>query len=350
MDEFLSQAEIDALLQDTAAGPPPGQALTEVEQDALGEIGNISMGTAATTLSQLLNQRVTITTPRVGQTTLAELFTSFTIPYALVQINYTAGLEGANILVVKVSDASIIANLMMGGDGSQAGQELDEIAISAVAEAMNQMIGSAATSMATVFSRPVAISPPVVRVVDFAHEGSDYQVPWEAGEPVVVISFRLQVGELIDSEIMQLMPVSIAKTEAGWLLGAEEQEAMVIGAAGEPTLPSSAEVPGEAGEGQPSQTGEASPVAHEAPRNLELILDVPLQVSVVLGRSRRHIKEVLNLTPGAVVELDRLANEPVEVLVNGRLIAEGEVVVINESFGVRITRIISPAERVGHLR
>lgn len=357
-DELLSQSEIDALLNQSLAPAEPPPLLEQIHEDALGEIGNISMGSAATALSQIINQRVTITTPRVQVSTIRELFNSFTVPYALVQVLYTEGLDGANLLVIKVSDAAIIADLMMGGDGVNPSTELNELALSAVGEAMNQMIGSAATAMSSMFQRRVAISPPQLRQVHAGTSVNEVEIPWDPDTQIALVSFRMVIGELVDSEIMQVIPVDVAREQVKLLLGdAAGQPAPGVGAEEVPQdKPQPEEVrPGESPvalstpeAGPPAQASQATTTGG-LPRNIELILDVPLNVSVILGRTRRPIKEVLSLIPGSVVELDKLANEPVEVLVNGHLIAEGEVVVINENFGVQVKRIVNPEERIKRL-
>ncbi|WP_028307479.1 flagellar motor switch phosphatase FliY [Desulfitibacter alkalitolerans] len=371
MDNFLSQEEIDALLNqgqsdDSAIEASDGAAeksknmitqessdflaaLTDMELDALGEIGNISMGSASTALSELLNQKVKITTPKVKITSAQTLYEAFRIPYLLIDVNFTDGLNGSNILVIKIKDAAIIADLMMGGSGTNPSEELSEIHVSAVAEAMNQMIGSAATSMSTIFGESVKIAPPIVNIVDFQQDEVYY--PWDSDEPVAVISFDLQIGDLIDSEIMQVVPVDIAKMEANLLLNP-----------GQPVPQPTAPKPLPENKFKESENTVELPVgrsedhtltlnqSEDYPKNLNLILDVPLKVSVVLGKTKRPINEVLNLIPGSIVELERLANEPVDVLVNGTLIAKGEVVVINENYGVRVTSIVSPEQRLQNLK
>ncbi|KKM12316.1 hypothetical protein SY88_03960 [Clostridiales bacterium PH28_bin88] len=354
-NSFLSQEEIDALLQqhsETATIEEPfdehhSPELTGAEKDALGEIGNISMGSAATALSQLLNQRVTITTPRVSITTQPQLFASFSTPYIAVEVNFTRGLEGSNLLIIKVSDAYIIADLMMGGDGKNPVQELTELQLSAVGEAMNQMIGSAATSMSSIFQTAVSISPPAVEPIKFGEQ--HYHSPLVNGDAIVVVSFRMEIGDLIDSEIMQVMPLRVAKKEVDMLLRPSS-----------PPLPASEDQPAKEPAPGPAQvswdTRDYPPAVYDRgvdqppPKNIDLILDVPLQISVVLGKTRKPIKDVLGLTPGTIVELEKLADEPVDILVNGTLIAHGEVVVINENFGVRITSIASAVERINNLR
>lgn len=355
-DSFLSQEEIDALLRQETQEDDSGadDKLDEQEQDALGEIGNISMGSAATALSQLINQKVTITTPTISFTSAQELSSNFDIPYLLVEINFSQGIKGSNVLVMRASDASIIADLMMGGQGTEVIEQLSELSVSAVAEAMNQMMGSAATAMSTIFAQRVVISPPEITPVDFSQDVGN---PFDYADDTVlaVISFNLVIGDLIDSEIMQILPLDSARQQARILLHGgtaddtpAEQNPETTSAEDE----NYQDTGGLTGETDPNPQDDsfgAMPMGKDKPRNLELILDVPLRVSVVLGRTKKPIKEVLNLSPGAVVELEKLSNEPVDILVNGTLIAHGEVVVINENFGVRLTHIVSTRERLNKL-
>lgn len=352
MSEFLSQEEIDALLKGEFPSSIPTQDLTEEEKDALGEIGNISMGSAATALSQILNRKVLITTPSTRVTTPEELFASFQIPYMIVEVNFTEGLSGSNLLILKARDAAVIANLMMGGSGQVNKEELDEIEESALGEAMNQMMGSAATSMSTIFNRGVKISPPRVVSINFPQES--FTSPWPSGEPIVVVSFKMEIVDLLQSEIMQVMPVEVAKQEVEMLLGTSASTEDSVSAPLSSPPPETA-TPAPAPPPSVSSFTETAPqrppqVFGSTPRNLELILDVPLDIEVVLGSTTKSIKEILNLGPGSIVELDKMADEPVEILVNGTLIAWGEVVVVNENFGVRITNILDPYERITHLR
>ena len=205
-NRYLSQDEIDAILK--GGSNPDTEGLSDVQIDALGEVGNISMGTAATTLAQLLSQRVTITTPRVMTLQKDELFDHFTVPYLAIMVNYTEGLSGFNLLVMKTTDAAIIADLMMGGKGDPGQGTLDDIQVSAVAEVMNQMIGTSATSMYSLFSRKVNISPPEVVLFDSPPDTGMF--PDLEGETLVVVFFKMVIGNLIDSEILQVMPLRSA--------------------------------------------------------------------------------------------------------------------------------------------
>lgn len=365
-DGFLSQEEIDALLrgEPVAASPSPaGPELSDIEKDALGEIGNISMGTAATTLSVLLGRRVSITTPKVSISTLDEIKRQYPLPYLVIEVGYTQGLLGTNILAIREQDALIIADLMMGGDGTNPPTELNELYMSAVSESMNQMMGSTATSISTMFKKKVDIAPPKVNLLDFAIDPDITQII-TGTDPLVRVSFRMEVEELIDSELMQLMPLSVAKEMVDNLMNAVQQPAAPSPQPAPPKPAAAAAPPQPAPTyGQPTQ----QPVQNVAVQpvqfaplkpggipgvdtNIGLLLDVPLQITVELGRTRKLIRDILELAPGSVVELDKLAGEPVDILANGKLIAKGEVVVIDENFGVRITDIISPLERANNLQ
>ena len=374
-DGFLSQEEIDSLLNGGGSSAPEqnnNDVLSDIERDLLGEIGNISMGSASTALSTIVSQPVNITTPVVSVTTLRELREKFDIPNIAVDVKYISGIDGQNLLIIKITDAGIIANLMMGGDGKVENANLSEIEISAVSEAMNQMIGSAATSMATMFGREVNISPPNCKVWDENTEKLTDSLSED--EQIVLVSFKLTVGDLIDSNLMQILPLSTARRIVAIMMGEEEPAAKVEPQAKpqqsaptpQPTAQKPVQQQPQYAEQQPAyyapepiqvqrpvvdvQQATFQPLqeslVHTSPRNIDLILDVPLEISVVLGRTKKSIKDILNLGTGSLIELDKLAEEPVEILVNGKKVAYGEVVVVDENFGVRITNIISSNDRV----
>lgn len=375
---FLSQEEIDSLLNgnvvDNIEDKEP-ELISDIEKDLLGEIGNISMGSASTALYQLTNKQVNITTPRVNVTTLRKIKDSFNYPNIILDVEYTSGIIGRNILIMQTKDAAVIANLMMGGDGIVNTTELSEIEISAVQEAMNQMIGSAATSMATMFSREVNISPPKSKIWKTITETITEEIPED--DPIVEVKFDLTIEGLLNSSMMQILPIETAKKIVAIMTGEEEQEEAAVTSEVE-IEPEKIEVYNNA----PADINEKSidieeevreeinikrdekPIevhkasfgelkqgnVGESHRNLDLILDVPLNISVVLGRTKKSIKEILDLSTGSLIELDKLAEEPVEILVNGKKIAFGEVVVVDENFGVRITSIVSSAERIKSLK
>ncbi len=377
----LSQEEINALLDNPDA--LDSEILTEKDKDSIGEVANISMGTAATTLSVLVNNRVDITTPTVTYTTMEELAERQETPCVFIYISYRVGLEGKNMLILNERDVKIITDLMMGGDGTNLDAELGELHLSAICEAMNQMMGSASTSMSSMINEMVDISPPTATRVDFGEEFPD-EFKNLIDQTFVQVSFKMEVGDLVDSQIMQLYPMEFARRVyeqfRGSAMGAdaapEESSAppapepapapapqpqmtapqpemqpqmaapqMNMGAQQQPMAgmqPMYAMPPQDINI-QPAQFQSFMPVQNLngiAPENIDLIMDVPLEVTVELGRTSKSIKEILDFSPGTIIELDKLAGEPVDVLVNGKFVAKGEVVVIEESFGIRVTEII----------
>ncbi|SDP69381.1 flagellar motor switch phosphatase FliY [Clostridium gasigenes] len=361
---FLSQEEIDALLNGDIEASKENvdiEVLTAIEKDLLGEIGNISMGSASTALYQLVNQQVNITTPVVSITTLGKIKKEFDYPNIILDVEYTEGIVGRNILIMQVADAGVIANLMMGGDGNVQNTELSEIEISAVQEAMNQMIGSSATSMATMFARIVNISPPNSKI--WSEISETISDALDEDEEIVRVKFNITIGTLVDSEIMQILPIETAKKIVSIMMGEEnlEEPAPQVNnhKVEEKTISYElqAEVQREperevkAVEVHEAKFGQLTPSRIGEPhKNIDLILDVPLNISVVLGRTKKSVKDILNLSTGSLIELDKLAEEPVEILVNGKKIAYGEVVVVDENFGVRITNIVSGVDRIKSLK
>ncbi|MGL6183767.1 MAG: flagellar motor switch phosphatase FliY [Clostridium chrysemydis] len=381
---FLSQEEIDSLLNggddrsaEASSANSNDDGLTEVEKDLLGEIGNISMGSASTALYQIINQKVNITTPVVSITNLKDIKESFETPNVVLDVEYVSGIVGRNLLVIKTDDAAVIANLMMGGDGKITSHELSEIELSAVSEAMNQMIGSSATSMATMFAREVNISPPISKIWSNKDEILTDKIAED--ETIVQVSFRMTIGDLVDSNIMQVLPLPTAKKIASIMMGTEEKEEQKVSETKEvKEEPKVQTVKEEVKAKEIANNVEQVEYSYEEPvmqrrvepvevstanfeplapsnnvsgnRNMDLIMDVPLNVSVVLGRTKKSIRDILSLGTGSLIELETLAEEPVEVLVNGKKIAYGEVVVVDENFGVRITSIISGADRIKSLK
>ncbi|MBY0004601.1 flagellar motor switch phosphatase FliY [Priestia aryabhattai] len=374
-DDMLSQDEIDALLKGTSSldeFSEPNKSsqvddyFTEMEKDALGEIGNISFGSSATALSALLNQKVDITTPFVSLVYKEELTDEFPNPHVAVQVQYTEGFSGTNLLVIKHEDAAVISDLMLGGTGENPTEIMDEIKLSAVQEAMNQMMGSAATSMSTVFQKKIDISPPSLDILNIQKGEGTELIPQD--DVFVKVSFNLKVGTLIDSNIMQLLSISFAKSLVEELL-VPSAEGIAASIEKESDLNEKQTEPLTAEYIQHEETQQAEPVhvpvdvqpasfsefEHVSSpqgdsRNLDMLLDIPLQVTVELGRTKRTVQEILALSSGAIIELDKLAGEPVDILINSKLIAKGEVVVIDENFGVRVTDIISQRDRINKLK
>ena len=382
MDGMLSQDEINALLSGMNAGgsdpkpdPQPAateEVLTDIEKDAIGEIANISMGTSATTLYSLVNRKVNITTPTVSIANWKNFIDEQEKPCVFIQIKYTEGLDGANILILRERDVKVITDLMMGGDGSNIDGELGELHLSAISEAMNQMMGSSATSLSSMLGRMIDISPPEASLVNVLENKNGADIAPFLGGDFVKIEFRMQIEDLVDSTIMQLYPIDFAKSLYEIFMG--QQMGTNTAAAPQPqpapapvSQPQPAPVP--TPQPQPAPTPQPQPYIPpqvEMPQmqqaniqpaqfqafntqmpqqvtsqeNIGLIMDVPLEVTVELGRTKKSIAEILDFTPGTIIELDKIAGEPIDVLVNGKFVAKGEVVVIEESFGIRVTEII----------
>ncbi|MCM1498956.1 MAG: flagellar motor switch phosphatase FliY [Clostridium sp.] len=393
MDGMLSQEEINALLgnmDDNGGDETPASAsadtLTTQEQDAIGEISNICMGTAATTLYSLVNQKVTITTPAVSISTWDELVTDYEKPCVFINISYKEGIDGKNVLILREDDVKVITDLMMGGDGTNLVDELSDLHLSAICEAMNQMMGSSATSLSTMLNRMVDISPPSAELVDLADDIDEGELGIFRSRAFVKVLFRMEIGDLVDSNIMQLYPIDLAKDLYNKFNSNQDSTAEEVKEEPAPQAspPPAAEpapqaamyqappMQGQPMMGQPMQgmpmmgqpmqgmppygyappmpdvnvqpvqfqpfNAAVNPITQQ--ENIDLIMDVPLEVTVELGRTSKSIKEILEFAPGTIIELDNIAGEPIDVLVNGKLVAKGEVVVIEESFGIRVTDII----------
>ena len=422
MDGMLSQEEINALLSQSGLGtdaPDTSSAgsldddepfLSDIEKDAIGEIANISMGTAATTLFSLVNRKVLITTPVVKVATWEDVSNNYEKPCVFIQIGYTVGLDGSNVLVLRENDVKIITDLMMGGDGTNIAGELGELHLSAICEAMNQMMGSSATSLSSMLNKKIDISPPSANLVDVTNgiDGEDID-PFLAGK-FVSITFEMQIGDLVDSEIIQLYPFSFARDmyecykknmsagvaepepeptpepEATPTPSMDSMQGMQQGYGmpmqgmpmqpgyGMPTpdmqqgygmpmqgMPMGYGMPMQPGYGMPMQGMPMQQPVNVQPaqfqafdpgfnpmqqhENINLIMDVPLEVTVELGRTTKSIQDILDFSPGTIIELNKIAGEPIDVLVNGKYVAKGEVVVIEESFGIRVTEIIKEQDK-----
>lgn len=391
MGDMLSQAEIDALLGGTntdiendlnTENEEVEDRLTDTEKDALGEVGNICMGTAATTLFTLLNQKVTITTPKVKVMSWDELSREYDEACVAIHVEYKEGLKGINLLILKEEDVKIIADLMMGGDGSNSQGDITELHLSAISEAMNQMVGSSSTSMSSMFNKKIDINPPHAFLAHL-HQGHAMQDMGFGEDGIIRISFRMEIGNLIDSEIMQILPIEFGKDLVDNLMNVEnnQQEPRKVEQPSQkdvkqtepklsneqsnisygqqlqekstnhqmPSMQQSSMMPSyeQSIHVQPAQfqNFDMSAVMQQK-ENIGIIMDVPLEVTVELGRTHKLIKEILEFGPGTIIELDKLAGEPIDILVNGKFVAKGEVVVIDENFGIRVTDIIEPENRV----
>ena len=386
MDGVLSQEEISALLANddsSADADSSAEVLSDRDKDTIGEIANISMGTAATTLFSLVNRKVEISTPVVSMATWDDVVATYEKPCVFIRIAYTVGLDGSNLLVLKENDVKIITDLMMGGDGTNTSGELGELHLSAISEAMNQMMGSSATSLSSMLNKTIDISPPVADLIDLQDTEDEGTIEEFLRGEFVKISFKMEIGDLVDSEIMQLYPISFAREMCSSMtenmvgdandestVAAQESQTASQPEMGQPAMgqPMMSQpmmnqpmmgqpMMGQPMMGQPMMSqpmmgqpvnvqqaqfqafsGDLNPAFQK--ENIDLIMDVPLEVTVELGRTSKSIQDILDFAPGTIVELNKIAGEPIDILVNGKYVAKGEVVVIEESYGIRITDIV----------
>jgi flagellar motor switch protein FliN len=354
--DYLSQEQIEKLLNE-AGQIKDGSALfaddflTRDEQDVLGEIGNISMGTAATTMFSLLGKKVTITTPSISMHTLKTLSEEYPAPLVVVEVNYTEGLTGKNLLILKEYDVALITSLLLGEseDIDPDAIELDETHISAIREVMNQMIGSSATSLADILMTSINISTPQAKQIQLNDQNISEGFA-DQNEPIVKINFKMEIEELLTSEIMQILPLKFAKALANRVIqGAEQPEEppaqipsmqttmQEAPAAKSNMIQSKQNVDVKAAQFPSFDT--SKPTNSALMDNLSMILDVPMKVTVELGKAKKKIKDILDFNMGSVIVLDKIAGEAVDILVNGKIVGKGEVVVIDDNYGVRITEI-----------
>lgn len=454
-NEVLSQDQIEEMLrgagqieetseEQAPAGAGDGRSrdvndyFTKDDQDILGEMGNICMGTAATTMFTLLTRQVNITTPKLEIFSIEELSQQFPCPIVVVEVTYTEGVDGNNLLILQREDVALITDLLLGGDGKidPSTVEMDELHLSAIQEVMNQMVGSSATSLSDLISERVDISTPHAKELVMA----DTQISEafkDKDELILKISFCMEIEDLLTSEIMQILPISFGKELATRILknltGSHEpltpiedqpvpqqtaapQQPAAPQAGSSAPAPGAYEAPPQTGQqyaaappppqqyGAPPQENPYAAVPPQyaqppygygqpqmgyppygqpmyapaqqyyappgirrdnnavdvkeaqfpsfddvmrenaiAPESINMILDVPMQVTVELGKIKKKIKEVLGYNTGSVIVLDKVAGEAVDILVNGKLIGKGEVVVIEDNYGVRITEINIPS-------
>lgn len=356
---------------------------TEMEIDTIGEMLNISMGAAATAVSTLLNRKVYITVPKVEVTTSSEFEFKSLTPGVGVEINYIEGLSGVNVFLLKMQDVQKIVEILLQMEHDPDVEfVMDEISTSAICETMNQMMGSASTALAQFLNTTVNISTPTSFEVK-ADENFSLRY-FQDSDDVIIVRFNLQVDGVLDSEFANVMPIDFARDLLDTLFGADQNQTFAqepirtnkeetvqaepTPAPQAPTPPPPVQQPvapppqQPAPQAQPQHTpapqanynvapasfqgfaGDASQISSETSENLKLIMSVPLKISVELGNSKKTIKDILEFSNGSIIELDKQAGMPVDILVNGQKIATGDVVVVEEYYGVRITEILNPSE------
>ncbi|MCI8360313.1 MAG: flagellar motor switch phosphatase FliY [Clostridiales bacterium] len=399
--------------------------------DALGEMMNISLGSSATAVSNMLDHRVDITTPKVSVVNVNEFTLGNLEPAMGIEIKYVSGLEGSNIMLLKKSDIKVIVDILMGSETPEEEFELNDLTISAVCEVMNQMMGAASTALSDFLGYAVNISTPKPFELDVLENFKEEYLP-QGAETIVVVRFSLKIEDALESEFMNVMSVELAKelivglglgegddtgsaqpqaaaapaaeppaadASGGKQLSQAEIEQLMQGnaapapsapapaaapaapaaavAAQQPAMPPMPQPAGEAPGANmqagyppyyppypypypypPQDAPRAEPkvinahplemqqmaldprLAEEQAQNLDLIMEVPLQIAVEIGRTKRKVEDILTLAKGSLVVLDKLAGDQVDVFANGKCIAKGDVVVVDDNFGVRITEIM----------
>ena len=352
-------------------GANDAELLSPMEIDAIGEILNISLGSSATSVSQLLGQQVNITTPEVKLMKTKEFDIKLYEPAIGVEINYVEGLSGSNILILKEEDVKVIVGLLLQTDFSDKEFVMDEMNIGAICEVMNQMMGAAATALSQFLNRTINISPPNSFPVANSEQFREKYL--KNSEDVVAVYFDLIIGDMVKSKFINLMRVDLAKelvsnfglgdmggTAAVPASAQTSQPAPAVPPTPQPAKAIQPAQPAAAVQPQPypsaaapapgySVTNAVYPdfdsqnvkLTHGESNNLNMIMSVPLQITVEIGRTTKKIKEILDFSSGTIVELNRQAGSQVDVFVNGKAIAKGNVVVVDDNYGVRITEVMN---------
>lgn len=354
--------------------------LSSIEIDAIGEIINISLGASATAVATMLDRRVDITTPAVKVVTFDEFEFKRLEPAIAVEITYTHGLSGNNVMIIKKADVKTIVGLLMGSEIADEDFEMNELYVSAICEVMNQMMGASATAMSEFIGESVNITTPTSFEIENSQQFKEKYFQPEMS--FVSIEFSLSIEGSIKCEFVNLMAIPLVKMLVSRMIPPELTTDMNIAEtapAPQPVAPAAtpaptpqpvapAAAPAPAPTPQPAAAPQPQMVAAVAsqpvqnkvvdvqpvpstfvPReldaeiphdNLKLLMDVPLEISVEIGRTKKLVKEIIDFTQGTLIVLDKLAGDQVEIYANERCIARGDVVVVNDNFGVRITEII----------
>ena len=405
-----------------------------MELDAIGEMMNISLGSSATAVSNMLNHRVDITTPTVSVVSIEDFTLGDLEPAIAVEIKYVSGLDGSNIMLLKRGDVKTIVDILMGTETPDEEFQLDELTVSAVCEVMNQMMGAASTALSDFLGILVNISTPESYTLDDLDEFKRNHFHSECGM-LVVVRFKLGIEDILESEFVNVMSIELTREllKGFGLTGGRDSkepepaqpaapapqpaapeaaaptmdQGMIDqlmnpqAAAPQPAAPQAAQPAPQQAPAQPMPVPQQAPVQQPMPmqqmpvqqpmqpmpmqqpayypqqqpvyyqqqpnliqtnpvnlptfdlserlgeeqaQNLEMIMSVPLQVSVEIGRTTQKVDEILSYSKGTLVVLDKLAGDQVDVFVNGLCVAHGDVVVIDDNFGVRITEVVHQPE------
>lgn len=327
-DNTVSKEEMDALLEKEKEEGERPSLFSADELNTLQRLFGPAFEAKVSALSTILKSEVKMPLPETKTTALDKLKGELTEDVFVTELSYKKPFSGLTYIIIDKRTGAIIADLMMGGDGASPPDEINELYLGAVGEAASQMMNSFTSTLSNLIGSEVSVSFAKVRVINLAKEQSD--LPLLKEKSLVQVSSKMKIEGLAEeSPLIHLLSASLAKA--------------IIAAKAAP-----AGVPGVV---HPVQFAPLKPGGtREVSANIDLLMDVPMKVSVELGRTSMLVKNVLGLGAGSVVELDKMAGETVDFLVNGKLIAKGAVVVIDENFGLRITDIISPSERLDSLR
>lgn len=312
---ILTQKEIDELFARYQQQPlmVEPEILSAKELDTIGEIANICMGTAATSLFEMLGHQVTLSNPKIIVCPQEEIFESFSAPYLIIEVGFKSGLTGFNVLVITHEEVAVMADLMMGGTGDIKGPiAISEMELSAATEVMNQMIGASATAMAELFDVTIDITPPKATLVSDLDTAVHNPLPTD--KPVVVVRFETDIGTLIKTTIMQITNVDAAREEANYLL----MKADMI----------NEEIPKQ---NKPYQVDELT--------NLDGVMEVPAEIEFVLGRNKCTFLDIAKMKQGDQFELPLSADKQVELVINGHIVAKGKLAIENNHASVELIEI-----------
>lgn len=342
--EALSQAEIDALLRGETPPPPP-LSITPEEEDTLKQYTQVVSDSGNDTLSTLLGETAETTVGEFRETDADTVSEDIEGDVVVAEINYKGLIQGKSIVIISLENAMKLASQMTGGG---VGDDFGDLEESAFSEAIQSLYSSANTQLASQLGGEIALDPPEI----YTKPGNLADLLPASSERNILLTYDLKSGS-IEGPIYQIMPKnllhSIVNASSGSAPTAEADTDFGFSTSSAPPI---MDRPAQfsTGLGDFDMSMGVGPEPQVDITNLELILDIALEVKVELGRTTRKIREVLELAPGSVIELDRLAGEPVDVLVNNKLFAKGEVVVIDENFGVRITDILTIQERIEALK
>jgi len=369
---------------------------SDMEKDVIGEVMNISLGSSATSLSTLLGKRVEITVPKVSVINAGQFNFEGLEPAIGAEIRYIEGLDGVNLMILKRLDAKAIIEILMGQTIPDEEFQMDEISTSAICEVMNQMMGSAATALADFLGKPINISTPVAYEIE---NKKDFKSKYFNDEDIIVaVRFNLFIEDIVQSEFVNVMSLELSREIVSMFLKGtgyniednefnsnEDVETAVVENAsksiGNMEKENKQESHYDEDEDEEEYIEERKPLKKQSLHsnkiktkkkeqspvnirpmeyenfddydedlspdqlsNLELIMTVPLEISVEIGKTRKQIKDILEFSQGTIVELDKQAGALVDIIVNGKMIAKGEVVVVNDNFGVRIAEIVKKDE------